>query len=91
MSYYKCTNCGHKEHIFSHGGGKETSENMGIPFLGEIPLNTEIRMKSDLGKPITLERNEISEPFYQISEKVLNSLKTFEESTEKEAPKIIIE
>lgn len=91
MSYFKCKNCGHEEHIFSHGGAKETAEKMGIPFLGEIPLNTDIRMKSDSGKPITLEKTEISEPFYQISEKILNSLKTIQETKEKEAPKIIIE
>ena len=52
MSTFVCPNCGHEEHIFGHGGAKADAERLGIPFLGEIPLNLDIRLASDGGAPI---------------------------------------
>ena len=52
MSYYCCPNCGHEDNVFGHGGAKAQAEELGIPFLGEIPLNSEIRAKADLGQPV---------------------------------------
>lgn len=54
MSYYICSHCGHREEIFSNGGGKKTAEKFGVPFLGEIPIYTPIRIGGDTGKPIVL-------------------------------------
>lgn len=53
MSYHQCPNCGHEDHIFGHGGAKAQAEQLGIPFLGEIPLNADIRAKADAGTPVT--------------------------------------
>ena len=39
MSTYVCPNCGHEEHIFGHGGARAEAERLGLPFLGEIPLD----------------------------------------------------
>ena len=39
MSTYICPNCGHEAHIFGHGGARAEAERLGIPFLGEIPLD----------------------------------------------------
>ena len=50
MSTYICSQCGHEEHIFGHGGAKKEAEQMDIPFLGDIPLNIDIRIASDEGK-----------------------------------------
>ncbi|NIP77235.1 MAG: P-loop NTPase, partial [Xanthomonadales bacterium] len=44
MSTYICPNCGHEAHIFGHGGAKAEAERLGIPFLGEIPLDLDIRV-----------------------------------------------
>ncbi len=52
MSTYICSNCGHEEHIFGHGGARKEAERLKVPFLGEIPLNAEIRKNSDEGKPV---------------------------------------
>ena len=52
MSYHICSHCGSREEIFGHGGVKTASEKLGIPFLGEIPLDTSIRIKADEGVPI---------------------------------------
>lgn len=52
MSYYTCSHCGAREEIFGHGGAARASQELGITFLGEIPLDTEIRIKADSGTPI---------------------------------------
>ncbi len=52
MSFYHCPNCGHRDEIFGHGGAKQTAEAMGVPFLGEIPLNLSIRVSGDAGQPM---------------------------------------
>ncbi len=54
MSYFICSHCGQREDIFSHGGGKKTAETFGVPFLGEIPIYTPIRIGGDTGRPIVL-------------------------------------
>jgi ATP-binding protein involved in chromosome partitioning len=57
MSYYICTECGHRESIFGHGGARAAAEKMGFPFLGEIPLDMAIRAASDAGKPVALDES----------------------------------
>ncbi len=54
MSYHLCTACGHRENIFDSGGGRKASAELDVPFLGEIPINTNIRVGSDTGKPIVI-------------------------------------
>jgi ATP-binding protein involved in chromosome partitioning len=50
MSYYVCPSCGHRDEIFSHGGAKKAAEELGVPFLGGIPLNARIRENGDAGR-----------------------------------------
>ena len=52
MSGFECRHCGHREEIFGSGGARRFAAASGIPFLGEIPLSTDIRTTSDEGKPI---------------------------------------
>ncbi len=52
MSYYICSHCGQRENIFDTGGGVRTAEELGVPFLGEIPIHTSIRVGGDKGVPI---------------------------------------
>ena len=52
MSYFICDGCGKRHEIFSHGGAKAEAERLGLPFLGEIPLDPQIRERSDAGEPI---------------------------------------
>ncbi|MGC8594245.1 MAG: iron-sulfur cluster carrier protein ApbC [Candidatus Kryptoniota bacterium] len=54
MSYFVCSHCGQREEIFSYGGGRKTAEKFAVPFLGEIPIYTPIRIGGDTGKPIVL-------------------------------------
>jgi ATP-binding protein involved in chromosome partitioning len=52
MSYFLCSHCGQRENIFDNGGGKRTAEELAVPFLGEIPIDTNIRISGDTGVPI---------------------------------------
>jgi ATP-binding protein involved in chromosome partitioning len=52
MSYFVCSKCGTRHEIFGHGGAREEAARLGVPFLGEVPLDTEVRLRSDQGEPV---------------------------------------
>ena len=52
MSSFCCPTCNHVTPIFGHGGARQEAERRGIPFLGEIPLDMQIRQTSDDGRPL---------------------------------------
>jgi len=52
MSTFICPNCGTRHDIFGHGGARREAERLGVPFLGEVPLEMSIRETSDAGLPI---------------------------------------
>jgi len=57
MSYFVCPNCAHESDIFGHGGGEKMAAELGVPFLGRVPLYQPIREGGDNGVPLM-----ISEP-----------------------------
>lgn len=54
MSYFLCPKCGERSDIFGHGGARDEARQLGVPFLGEVPLHMQIREASDSGKPVTV-------------------------------------
>lgn len=54
MSYHICSHCGAREDIFGSGGAAKASKELGIPFLGEIPIDIGIRIRADEGTPIII-------------------------------------
>ncbi len=54
MSYFLCPHCGGRTEIFSHGGARREAEQLGTEFLGEVPLDLQIRETSNSGHPITV-------------------------------------
>jgi ATP-binding protein involved in chromosome partitioning len=54
MSHFVCPNCGTSHDIFGHGGARAEADKIGAPFLGEIPLDMEIRLNSDAGTPVVV-------------------------------------
>ena len=89
MAVFVCNNCGHEHHIFGHGGAKATAENLGAPFLGEIPLVPKIRETSDAGTPVAVSSPDGPEAaaFLKVAQQVKAALET----AGKAAPKIVIE
>lgn len=53
MSTFICPKCGERTDIFGHGGAEAEARKLGVPFLGGIPLDMDIRMRSDSGRPLT--------------------------------------
>jgi ATP-binding protein involved in chromosome partitioning len=54
MSYFVCDGCGKRHHIFDNGGARAEAAKLGVPFLGEVPLDLEIRERSDAGLPVVV-------------------------------------
>jgi ATP-binding protein involved in chromosome partitioning len=56
MSTFFCPSCGHETHVFRSGGGERTAKELGVPFLGSLPLEAEIAEGGDAGVPIVAKR-----------------------------------
>jgi len=55
MSYFVCPNDGNVYHIFGKGGGEREAGRLGVPLLGQIPLEIQVRESGDSGHPVALE------------------------------------
>lgn len=63
MSYFICSNCGTRHEIFGSGGAHKRADELNVPFLGEIPINTQIRILGDEGQTTGCFDDPVSEPF----------------------------
>ena len=52
MSFYHCPACGHHDSIFSSGGGKNLAQELDVPLIGQLPIDTRVAMGGELGQPI---------------------------------------
>jgi ATP-binding protein involved in chromosome partitioning len=91
MSYFICPQCGTRSDIFSHGGARLEAERLGVPFLGEVPLEMSIRETSDAGLPIVATKPDSPQAaaYRAIAARVRDELGG--QSAAKPAPKIVIE
>lgn len=92
MSYFLCPHCGTRSDVFGHGGARHEAERIGVPFLGEVPLEMRIRETSDAGLPVVA-----TEPdgphaaiYRAIAERVWDSV-TGGAVKRRVAPRIVIE
>ncbi len=93
MSYFACPSCGHRSEIFGHGGAREEAEKLGVPFLGEVPLDMELRKRSDGGQPIvvSLPDSEHAGIYRDIAKAAWDQITDAESGPAKQAPKIVFE
>ncbi len=91
MSYFQCPHCGERSEVFSHGGARREAERLGVPFLGEIPLDIAIRETSDGGRPIVAAEPDGAHAaaYREIAAQVLDRLDAGAAAA-KPAPKIVI-
>jgi ATP-binding protein involved in chromosome partitioning len=89
MSTFICPKCGTRTDIFGHGGARTEAERLGVPFLGEVPLDIVIREKSDAGLPVVATQPDgpHAQCYRDIAARVRDSLKV----AGRAAPKIVIE
>jgi ATP-binding protein involved in chromosome partitioning len=90
MSYFLCPHCGKRTDVFSHGGAKAEAERLGVPFLGEIPLEVVIRETSDAGLPVVATKPDSPQAaiYREIAARVRDGLA---QKGAHAAPKIVIE
>ena len=93
MSYFTCPNCGERSEIFGHGGAKAEAERLGCDFLGEIPLDIDIRSTSDGGQPITVSQPDgaHAKSYKFIAETVWGKIEQTLSARESDAPRIVIQ
>ena len=71
MSMYICPKCGHEAHLFGHGGAKDEADRLGLPFLGAIPLELDIRLAGDSGTPIAATDSPVAEAYADIARRLV--------------------
>ena len=71
MSTYICPNCGHESHIFGHGGVAAEAARLDLPFLGELPLNIDVRLAGDSGTPVAATDGPLAEPYKRLAERLI--------------------
>ena len=91
MSYFACPHCGERTDIFSHGGARTEAEELGTDFLGEIPLDIQIRETSDSGEPIVISRPDSphTKAYRAIADKIWDKLAAGEQ--QRTMPNIVMQ
>jgi ATP-binding protein involved in chromosome partitioning len=91
MSTFICPKCGERSDIFGHGGARREAERLGVPFLGEVPLDMSIRETSDSGLPIVATKPDSphAQAYRAIAANVRDQLGSG--AAGKPAPRIVIE
>jgi ATP-binding protein involved in chromosome partitioning len=91
MSYFLCPHCGERSEIFSHGGARREAERLGCDFLGEVPLDLQIRETSDDGRPITM--SDPTSPNAQLFREIAARVwaKVSGEGARRAPPRIVVE
>jgi ATP-binding protein involved in chromosome partitioning len=74
MSYMIVPGTSQKIDVFGQGGGKRTAQAMNVPFLGELPLDPQIRIGGDTGKPVMLADDSRWDGFTLVAEHVIEEL-----------------
>ena len=84
MSYHVCTGCGARAELFGHGGGAAMAQELGVPFLGEVPLDRALREAADQGLPLVAAApsSPLGRAFHEIAERILMRL----DETDRRAP-----
>jgi ATP-binding protein involved in chromosome partitioning len=74
MSYFVCPHCQNEIDIFSRGGAEKTAHQFGVPFLGSIALDPEVRKAGDTGKPVVLqgENSPHAKSIYEFARRVVD-------------------
>jgi ATP-binding protein involved in chromosome partitioning len=74
MATYICPHCGEPSQPFGSGGAEAAAEEMGVPFLGRLPLSLDIRERSDAGTPVAASDGPESEALAAIAAKLLEAV-----------------
>ena len=93
MSMYKCSQCGHVEHIFGSDGGSTMAKQYGVDLLGKLPLDIDIRKNADSGRPTTAFQpdSEIALDYREIGRKMTAKLSLKAKDHSSKFPNIVVQ
>ena len=93
MSMYKCSQCGHIEHIFGSDGGSTMAKQYGVDLLGKLPLDIDIRKNADIGRPTTAFQSdsEIALNYREIGMKMTAKLSLKAKDHSSKFPNIVVQ
>jgi ATP-binding protein involved in chromosome partitioning len=76
MSGYVCPACGHHDDIFARGGGRKLAQDLGVAFLGELPIDARVRFGGDAGRPVVVgaPESEHAKLFLEIAARIATQL-----------------
>jgi len=93
MSIHVCSNCGHAEHIFGHGGAERMCREYKAEFLGGLPLDIKIREQADSGKPTVVADPDgtVAELYRTIARRVAVKIADLQKDMSAKFPNIVIQ
>ena len=93
MSTHICSQCGFEEHVFGEGGGRRLAEQYGVPFLGDLPLDMQIRVDADGGKPSVVSNPDgrVAQSYKTIARRVAGAIATRKKDYSAKFPSIVVE
>lgn len=93
MSYFVAPDTGKRYDIFGHGGARREAERLGVTFLGEVPLEMQIRETSDSGEPVVVSSPDgpQAKVYRDIAAKVWQRIEEERAASEGSVPAIVFE
>ena len=93
MAMHVCSNCGHEEHIFGHGGAEKMADQYGVPVLGSLPLDLSIRLATDEGRPTVVAEpdGKLAARYQEIARKLAVKVGEKARDFSSKIPKIVIQ
>jgi ATP-binding protein involved in chromosome partitioning len=76
MAGYVCPHCGEGSDPFGSGGAEAAAAEIGVPFLGRLPLSGAVRAASDAGKPPAAGEGPEATAFADLASRVVEALET---------------
>jgi len=82
MSFFNCPHCNGRIDVFGHGEGQHMAQTFGVPFLGEVEIDPQIRIGGDTGKPVAALGEDApgAKSLYAVARNVADRLSTISRS-----------
>jgi len=93
MATHVCSKCGHEEHIFGEGGGERIAKDNGVALLGSLPLDIDIRLQADSGKPtvVAAPDSRPAQIYRDIARRVAVRIAELQQDRSAAFPKIVVQ
>ena len=73
MAVYTCPECGHAAHLFGHGGVADEAQRLGLPLLGQLPIDLDTRLGGDAGAPVALSDSPVARAYQGLAQRLIDA------------------